>query len=306
MDWLYQRGLCCIALGAILSCCGGSGDEPLARVGERSIADDEFTAYLRFRSMTPREGEQTDEALDEYLRREALADAIAVTDALDQDLVEAELREFRKEMLISRYLDRHLRTSVTDEAVQNYYNTHASEYEDREVHVAHILVRTNRRMSDEERQAALTRAQEAHSQLQTGRDFAEVAAQFSEDAVSSPRGGDMGSVREGAIDPRFSERAFALEAGAYSEPFETAFGYHIVKVLEAPATRRRPLSAVEGDIRYQLRAEAREAEIERLVGTVEVDRREGGYRRPETPAGAGREVAARERSDQEQAAPSAE
>jgi peptidyl-prolyl cis-trans isomerase C len=229
--------------------------------------------------MSPRGEEATQEALDEYLRREALTQAIEGTDVLEQAAIEAELRELRKEMLISRYFDRFLRTAVTDDAIQNYYNEHAADYEDHEVHAAHILVRTNRRMSEEERQAASTRAQEAYAQLQTGRDFAEVAAQYSDDAVSSSRGGDLGWVRENAIDPRFSERAFATEAGAYTEPFETPFGWHIVKVLEAPATRHRPLSTVEGDIRYQLRAEAREAEIQRLLGTVEIAQREGGFRR---------------------------
>ena len=280
------------SIGVAATSCGGGGSDPLARVADRTITDEEFAAYLRFRAMQPRGDDAMQEALDEYLRREALASAIEDSDLLDQDVIEAELREFRKEMLISRYFDRFLRTAVTDDAVQNYYNEHAADYEDREVHVAHILIRTNRRMSDEERQAAQTRAQEAHSQLTSGRDFAEVAAQFSEDAVSASRGGDLGWVREGAIDARFSERAFATEAGAFTEPFETPFGFHVVSVLEAPTTRRRALAAVEGDIRFQLRAEARAAETERLLGTVRISEREGGYRAPpataEVPAVAAR------------------
>ena len=280
-----------LALGAV-ACGGGSDAEPLARIGERTVDDAEFAAHLRLRSISPRGDEATQEALDEYLRREALTDAIEQTDVLDRELVEAELRAQRSEMLLSRYFERFLRTAVTDDAVRNYYESHASEYEDREVHVAHVLVRTNGRMSDAERQAARARIDEAHAALVAGRPFAEVAAQHSEDAVSSSRGGDLGWVREGAIDARFSERAFATEAGAFTEPFETPFGFHVVSVLEAPTTRRRALAAVEGDIRFQLRAEARAAETERLLGTVRISEREGGYRAPpataEVPAVAAR------------------
>lgn len=270
----------CVAAIAWIASCGSHGDEPLATVGEHTVTDREFASYLQFRSLAPRGDQATQEALDEYLRREALSTAIESTDVLDQAQIDAELQEFRREMLISRYFDRYLRTAVTDEAVQNYYNEHASEYEDREIHAAHILIRTNRRMTEEERQAASTRAQEAYAQLQSGRDFAEVATQYSEDAVSASRGGDLGWVREGAIDARFSERVFETAPGTYSEPFETPFGFHIVRVVEAVATRRRPLSAVEGDIRYQLRALARDAEVERLLGAVTISEREGGYRPP--------------------------
>ena len=270
----------CVAAVACATACGSHGDEPLATVGDHAVTDREFAAYLQFRSLSPRGDDATQEALDEYLRREALSTAIESTDLLDQAQIDAELQEFRREMLISRYFDRYLRTAVTDDAVQNYYNEHAAEYEDREVHASHILIRTNRRMSEEERQAASTRAQEAYAQLQSGRDFAEVATQYSEDAVSAARGGDLGWVREGAIDTRFSERVFATEPGTYSEPFETPFGFHIVRVVEAVATRRRPLSAVEGDIRYQLRALARDAEVERLRALVTIDERAGGFRPP--------------------------
>lgn len=256
---------------------GGSSRGDLAEVGPRAITDEEFAAYLRFKHQVPRNRDQARAALDEYLSREALAEAIRETGSLDNTAVQAELREFEKEMLISRYFEQYLRTAVTDQAIQSYYNAHASEYEERKVHVAHILVRTNRRMSDEERRAASARMQDAVAQLRSGRDFAEVARLLSEDRTSSERGGDLGFIREGAIDARFSEVAFRTATGQVSEPFETPFGLHVIKVLEAPQTVRRPLAAVEGDIRYRLRNQAKQAEIERLRRSVPVERRPGGY-----------------------------
>lgn len=283
---LLRCSLVAALLVGTLSLAGCGDDEPdaLAKVGEREVSDAQFEAYLQFKRMGLRTQEQSNAALEEYLSREALAQAIETTDELDSALIEAELAEFRKEMLISRYFQAYLDEAVSQEAIENYYNSHADEYEERKVHVAHILVRTNRRMNEEQRRAALTKAQEAYSRLQAGDDFAEIVTNYSEDRVSVGRGGDLGFIREGTIDARFSERAFALEVGAHSEPFETPFGYHIVKVVEEPQVIRRPLEAVQGDIRYQLRNEAKEAEIERLRNSVTVETREGGYA-PTPPGG---------------------
>lgn len=253
------------------------GTEALARVGERDLTEAEFEAYLAFKRIAPRDQAQGDRVLQDLVDREALAQAISHTDLLDQSALEAELEEFRREQLIARYFDQYLRDAVTDAAVLNFYESHVADYEERKAHVAHVLVRTNPRMSEQERQAALTQAREAYSRLQAGEELAAVASELSEDRVTAARAEDLGWVREGTISARFSEVAFSLEPGTVSEPFETPFGYHVVRVLEAPQTVRRPLEAVQAEIRTRLRQEAKEAEVERLRGTVEREVREGAY-----------------------------
>ena len=56
-----------------------------------------------------------------------------------------------------------------------------------------------------------------------------------------------------------------------SEPFETPFGFHVVKLIDGPKVVKRPFDAVAGDIRYQLRNKAKQAEIERLKGKVVIE-----------------------------------
>ena len=191
---------------------------------------------------------------------------------LDNELVQAELNEFRKEMLISRYFEKFLKEKVTDQAVRNYYNTHAGDYEERKAHTAHILIRTNRKMKEPERKAKLTTAQEAYSQIRSGKDFGEIAKEYSEDKVSAKKGGDLGWLKEGSIDPRFSKTVFELEPGAVSKPFETPFGFHIVRLIEGPKVVKRPFDAVAGDIRYQLRNKAKKAELERLMAKAKIEK----------------------------------
>jgi peptidyl-prolyl cis-trans isomerase C len=265
-----------IALAACVSGVWGCGDNEksaeLANVDGKSITQSQFDAYLKFKRLPTEDERRRERLLDQYLAREALAGVIEKKNLLDSAFVQAELNEFRKEMLISRYFETYLNDTVTDQAVENYYNTHANNYEHKKLHVAHILVRTNNKMDEIERKARLTTIQEAYSKIRAGEDFASVAQAVSEDKISAKKGGDLGWLKEGSIDPRFSKEMLALKPGEVSQPFETSFGFHILKVIEGPQAVRQPFQAVAGDIRYQLRAEAKQAEMERLTSMAVVKR----------------------------------
>jgi len=65
-----------------------------------------------------------------------------------------------------------------------------------------------------------------------GRDFAELATELSEDRGSAVNGGDLGTFGRGRMVPAFEEAAFALAAGEISQPVQTRFGWHLIKVEE--------------------------------------------------------------------------
>lgn len=252
--------------------CGGDNGQKIAEVSGKTITAEQFDAFLKLKRMTPKDDAHRESILNEYLEREALAATIEKQDFLDKQTIAAELNEFRKEMLISRYFDRYLNEEVTDTAVLNYYNTNAAAYETKKAHVAHILVRTHRNMDEATRAAKLTTAQEAYSKIQAGEDFAEVAKTYSEDTISGKKGGDLGWLAQGAIDKRFSDVIFKLKKGTVSEPFETNFGFHVVKLLDAPTVVKKPFDSVKGRIRHQLRVETKEAELKKLLSETKISK----------------------------------
>ena len=81
-------------------------------------------------------------------------------------------------------------------------------------------------------------------------------------------------MQEGAVDPEFSKHLWALKVGEVSEPFLTPFGFHIVKQLEGAQVVKRPVESVEGDIRYQLRNQAKVEETERLLKSITIKRKD--------------------------------
>jgi peptidyl-prolyl cis-trans isomerase C len=264
----------CIVSMMVLSACNRTNESPaLASVDGKTITKNEFEAYLKFKRLPASDEKRKANLLDQYLEKEALAAVIEKEAALDKDLIRVELNEFRKEMLISRYFETFLKDKVNDQEIENYYNTHAADYESQKVHVAHIMIRTNPRMGELERKAKLTTAQEVYSKLRAGRDMAKLAEKYSEDKQSAKKGGDLGWIKQGSIDSRFSKQAFSLQAGDVSEPFETSYGFHVIKVIEGPRTVKQPLSAVKGNIRYQLRDMAKQAEVKRLQEKTKIDKK---------------------------------
>lgn len=67
--------------------------------------------------------------------------------------------------------------------------------------------------------------------LQKGADFSEIAKKESEDPGSAKNGGELPWFGRGRMVPQFEQHAFDMAVGEMSEPFETNYGYHIIKKL---------------------------------------------------------------------------
>ncbi len=79
-------------------------------------------------------------------------------------------------------------------------------------------------------------AVQAKKQLDGGKDFGQVAKEFSQDAQTKDSGGDLGYWRKGElaaqIAPAFEDASFSLAVNKVSDPVQTQFGYHIIQVTE--------------------------------------------------------------------------
>lgn len=100
-----------------------------------------------------------------------------------------------------------------DAFLQEQYQTYVAK-----VDASHILV------EDE------ATAKVVSEKLSAGEDFAELAKEYSTDPGSAANGGDLGFFDRGKMVPAFENVAFSSEVGSISEPVQSQFGYHIIRV----------------------------------------------------------------------------
>lgn len=99
-----------------------------------------------------------------------------------------------------------------------------------EVKVAHILIRKKESTNSIN---AMQKINEIYDSLMLGQDFFELAKQFSDDKKSGSKGGELDWFGTNKMVKSFEEVAFSLDSvNSISKPFETDFGWHIVKFLD--------------------------------------------------------------------------
>jgi len=76
------------------------------------------------------------------------------------------------------------------------------------------------------------KAEAALSELKDGKPFKEVALAYSEDPNVKATGGDRGTIGRGLLPPEVEAAAFALKDGETSGVVKSAFGYHVLRVID--------------------------------------------------------------------------
>jgi len=111
-----------------------------------------------------------------------------------------------------------------------------------DITVAHIMIMRPRKEDAAEEAKAKTSINEIYQKLKQGEDFAALAKQFSQDKSNAANGGHLNRFSSGELSStEFEDHAFALKTpGEISEPFQSQFGWHIVKLIE-----RHPVKTYE-------------------------------------------------------------
>ena len=183
----------------------------------------------------------------------ATATATPFTEEGFNEQYSATLEEFKsynvsEATLRSVYENKLLRAKLLEELAIDVPRT------EEQVWARHILV-------DDERTSGIVR-----SLLLSGRDFAEVAKEYSKDTGSGAIGGDLGWAPRSKYVTEFADAAFSQPIGEIGEPVKSEFGYHIIQVIDR---QERPLD----ETAYQ---QAREAAVTDWLTQARADATEAG------------------------------
>jgi hypothetical protein len=234
----------------------------LALDGERvRLSDfDRHVAAVEARAHGPLDPTARQGLLEAFLEERAL-----VIEARRRGLLPADALPEEEPRAVFRLLaDAARPAEVEEEEIAAFYDRHAGELAEPEsVTLRQVLVATHNEARDVRRRLARNpRAFEAIARSQSR-------------GPEAAAGGHMGTFERGQLPPALEEVAFALPAGATSEPVETALGYHVLRVESRQDARALSLEEAREQIRDRLsrpaRAEAERAFVAEVLARAKVN-----------------------------------
>jgi peptidyl-prolyl cis-trans isomerase C len=183
----------------------------------------------------------------------------------EQGLRDDQLFKLRLEYLTDRALRRAfskvaINDTITPEAIKAEYDKQVAAIPDEdEVHARHILVSTE----DD--------AKAIKAELDAGADFVELAKAKSIEPNAAQSGGDLGYFKRAAMVKPFADAVFAMEVGAVSDPVQTQFGWHIIKVEDRRPAAKPTLEQLSQQIGQQIYIELYQAKFDELLKGATLD-----------------------------------
>lgn len=157
--------------------------------------------------------------------------------------------------------------TVAEEDLKKYYQEHEKEFQlPEQVKVRHILIAIQKEAKPEEKDKARARAEAVLQRLSKGEDFAKLAAEVSEDQISSSKGGELAPITPGKTNSEeFEKAAFALKTGETSALVLTSYGFHIIKMDERQEKRTAPFQEAREYIYNKLKTETEQRKVQEFI-----------------------------------------
>ncbi|MCZ4365473.1 peptidylprolyl isomerase [Sulfitobacter dubius] len=254
-----------LALAAAVALPVAAQDEPGVDTVVATVNDTEITLghMLVARASLPQQYQQLPDdvlfkgILDQLVQQTALADSF--TGELPPRVTLSIENETRS-LTAGEAIEGVMAEDVSDEELQAAYDAQYKDVEpEQEFNASHILVETKEE------------ADAIKAELDEGADFAEVAKEKST-GPSGPGGGSLGWFGPGMMVPAFEEAVAGMEAGSVSDPVETQFGWHVIKLNETRTGEAPALEDVREELETQVRQTKVQEAIESLTEAAEVDR----------------------------------
>ena len=171
---------------------------------------------------------------------------------------ENQVRTYLANLHIEKITLRELSETRIKEFYESQYKASRSS---REFNASHILLETE------------SEALEVQNMLRESKEFSELAKTRST-GPSGPNGGNLGWFSKGMMVPQFEKAVLVLKVGEISDPIQTQYGWHIIKLVDVREKAIPTLDEARSEIEQALRQEDVKIEIQNLTSKTKVIRSE--------------------------------
>ncbi|WP_286884377.1 peptidylprolyl isomerase [Aneurinibacillus sp. UBA3580] len=206
-----------------------SGDkEALTSVLHYMVMTKHVTAQVEETDEMKKEAEKNFKQFEDFTKQQLGQDEKLTQFYADRKVTEGEMKDF---FLDQVKMISYFSKDVKEEDKKKEYEQAKKEGYLTQIDVRHILIGTEKRSKQE----AKKKADELVKQLRNGADFAKLAKENTDDPGTKETGGlyqlpsSDGLTIGGMVEP-FKKAALTLPLNKISDPVETEFGYHIMRV----------------------------------------------------------------------------
>ncbi len=212
--------------------CGKKADLVVANVGEKKITVGDL--YQAGQKIAPEgEGEISDtqklrKCLDLLINKELIVLEGKNRELYKDKKVFEALKEKKRGLMLRKLYEVEVenKTKVSDEQAREYFDQNRL---NEKVRIGQLVVKTE------------SAARQILTELEQGKNFAELARQKSTDKRSAQKGGDAGWFVRGGLIPEIEEIVFSMKVGQLSHPVKTRSGYSILKLADKKEVKFKQL-----------------------------------------------------------------
>ena len=186
----------------------------------------------------------TDEDLRRFLERENMT-------------MEQYRDRIREQALRTRLVNYEVKSKIviTDEEVQNYYDSHPEEYGGKvSYHLRNILIRIPAFATEEDKQAVRNQMEQIRTRIIDGESFGDLAKAFSQ-GPSADDGGDLGVFEKETLSPQIQAALEGVQPGQTTEVLDTDLGFQLFLIESVDHSQGKSLEEVRETIQDKLFAE---------------------------------------------------
>lgn len=242
--WLASSALALSLLGSSVAFAQGfDPNKVIAKVGEETISEAELGYALEdmgdeINQIPPAERRQF--LVEMLVDMKVMAQAARKSGMADTDTFAHRQAYLEDRSLRRAYLQDVMAAEISDEEMKQEYDAVFAGFEPKELlRARHILL-----SSEDDAKAVV-------AELEKGADFIELAKTKST-GPSGPQGGDLGYFGEGDMVPEFYAGAKALEVGGFSQPVQSQFGWHVIKLEDRKPSEPPAMEQVAPQIRQRI------------------------------------------------------
>ena len=254
-------------LGVIAASPVYAEDKPAAKVSSISIPQERID--LRIKMITAQQNQPDTPELRKAVREDLINIELMSQEAIKKGLDKQpetiqQLELQRQSVLVGAFVQDYVKTHpVSDEAIAKEYENLKSSLGTKEYSVRHILVKKE------------SEAKSIAAKLKKGGEFDKLAKINSKDPGSKDHGGDLGWIPVGNIPNAFvkpfGDALMKLSKGQVSEPVQSQFGWHIIKLEDVRDLKMPPLDEIKPQLIQRLQQQEIKDLIEELRSKAKVE-----------------------------------